>query len=276
MAWASVRFGRRLSRLMLYPIVAYFFLTSAKARASTRAFLRRVLAREPTIAGIYRVLFNFSTTIHDRIYFLKGRFDLFELEMHGAESLPAGGLLLLGAHVGSFEALRACARSFEQRKVAIAMYEENAQRLNAILAAIEPSASEGIIPLGRVDAMVQLGHRLENGEIVGMLADRSLGDEPVIRVPFLGREAPFPTGPMRIAAALRAQVVFMSAVYRGGNRYEIRFEPLADFSGEDGNGRARRAERVEAGVRAYAQRLEALARSAPDNWFNFFDFWAGP
>ena len=27
-------------------------------------------------------------------------------------------------------------------------------------------------------------------------------------------------------------------------------------------------------ITAYAQRLEHYAKSAPDNWFNFFDFWA--
>jgi len=26
----------------------------------------------------------------------------------------------------------------------------------------------------------------------------------------------------------------------------------------------------------YAQRLEHYARSAPDNWFNFFEFWKTP
>lgn len=27
-------------------------------------------------------------------------------------------------------------------------------------------------------------------------------------------------------------------------------------------------------VRRYAERLEHYVRKAPDNWFNFYDFWA--
>jgi predicted LPLAT superfamily acyltransferase len=68
-------------------------------------------------------------------------------------------------------------------------------------------------------------------------------------------------------------VFFMAGLYRGGNRYEIHFEPLVDFSVNEG--RATRDARVEAGVRAYAERLERFARRAPYDWFNFHDFW-GP
>ena len=273
MAWASVLAGRSVSRVLLYPTTAYYFLTSTRARCSSRAFLRRALGREPTLADVWRIFMAFSTTIHDRIFFLKGRFEDFQVEVRGAGIFDNAGTLLMGAHVGSFEALRACGRGLGGRRVAMAMYEDNARRLNAILAALEPSAALDIIPLGRVESMLQLESRLAAGDLVGMLADRSLGDEPAVRVAFLGEEARFPVGPMRIAAALRARVVFMAGLYRGGNRYEILFEPLADFSGLDTVDRAERRRLVENGVRAYASRLETLCRSAPDNWFNFHDFW---
>ena len=77
---------------------------------------------------------------------------------------------------------------------------------------------------------------------------------------------------MRMAAALRRPVFLMIGLYRGGNRYEIRFEPLADFSDGDRSGRD---EKVRAAIEAYVARLEHYCREAPDNWFNFHDFWAG-
>jgi predicted LPLAT superfamily acyltransferase len=77
---------------------------------------------------------------------------------------------------------------------------------------------------------------------------------------------------MRMAAALRARVFFMTALYRGGNRYEIRFEPLADFADVAGL-RGERDARVKDAVRRYAARLEHYARAAPQNWFNFYPFW---
>ena len=275
MAGLSLAVGRAPSRVLLRLIALYFFATGGAARRNVRVFLERARGRKPTLGEQFRVFFTFAATIHDRIYFLRGRFDLFALEVHGAELFDADGALLMGGHFGSFEVLRACGRQLGQRRVAMAMYEENARRLNAVLREISPEAGTDILTLGRPQAMLDLAARLDEGALVGMLADRTLGDEPAVRVPFLGTEAAFPTGPMRIAAALRRRVIFMAGIYRGGNRYEIRFEPLADFAGADTLSRAEREAAVRAAVVAYAERLERHAREATENWFNFHDFWAG-
>jgi predicted LPLAT superfamily acyltransferase len=132
-----------------------------------------------------------------------------------------------------------------------------------------------IVALGRADSMIELAQRLDEGALVGILADRTLGDEPALMIPFLGEPAPFPTGPMRMAAALRRRVIFMAGLYRGGNRYAIRFEEIADFADLEGLTRAAREQRVNEGVAAYAATLERHAREAPFNWFNFHDFWRG-
>lgn len=271
MAWYSLAVGRPVSRGLMHAIALYFFLSSPAARRHSRDYLRRVLGREPTFRERFRHLHTFSTMIHDRVFFIAGRIDAFDVEVHGADQLPAQGALLMGAHLGSFEALRAAGRQVGQRRVAMAMYEENARQLNGVLAAINPAALENIVPLGQIDSMLQLRERLDAGDLVGVLADRTLGDEPVVRIPFLGSPAPFPTGPMRMAAAMRQPVFLMVGLYRGGNRYEVRFEQIADFS-EKREGETREA-RVKEATARYVERVEHYTRAAPDNWFNFFDFW---
>jgi predicted LPLAT superfamily acyltransferase len=273
MAWVSLRAGRAPSRVLLRAIAAYFLLFGGAARAACAAFLERCHGRRATWRELYRTFLAFAATIHDRVYFLRDRFDLFEIEVHGAEHLGPRGAMLMGAHFGSFEALRACGRHLGRRAVAMAMFEGTARQLNGVLAAIAPQAAADIVPLGRVDSMLALQARLDAGALVGFLADRSLGEESTISIPFLGSPARFPTGPMRMAATLRQRVFFMAAIYRGGNRYEIRFEPLADFTSLEGASRAERGERVRDATVAYAARLERFAREAPDNWFNFHDFW---
>ena len=269
MAWLSLALGRRLSRLVLHGVVAYFFASSPASRAASREYLTRCLGRAPRFSERYAHFLAFATTVHDRLFFLKGRDDAFEMEVVGTELLPETGTLLFGAHLGSFEALRATGLRHGHRRVSMAMYEENARRLNAVLAAISPEMLRDIVPLGTVGSMIALNERLEAGDLVGVLADRTLGAEPVVRVPFLGEPAAFPTGPMRMAAALRRRVFLMVGLYRGGNRYEVRFEELADFTDA---GRDREAA-VHAAIEAYARRLEHYCRAAPYNWFNFFDFW---
>jgi predicted LPLAT superfamily acyltransferase len=67
-------------------------------------------------------------------------------------------------------------------------------------------------------------------------------------------------------------VVLAFGLYRGGNRYDLRFEPFSD--GETVPRPCRRAH-VASLIRRYAARLEDLARQFPYNWFNFYDYWEG-
>jgi hypothetical protein len=87
---------------------------------------------------------------------------------------------------------------------------------------------------------------------------------------FLGSPAAFPLGPLHMAAMLKRPVIFMTGLYRGGNRYDIHFEKLADFTQIE---RAERGAQVQAALARYVTLLEKHCRSAPYNWFNYFDFW---
>lgn len=275
MSWISLRLGRAPARLVLAGVSLYFLLFAPAAKAASRAYLRRALGREPRFTDLFRHFHSFATTIHDRAFLLNARFDLFRVEVHGEDvikaMLAAGrGAFLMGAHMGSFEVVRAIGRRQPGLRVAMVMYEENARKLNAALAAINPAAVQDIIPLGQLDSMLRVQACLDAGMALGVLGDRTLGGDPTLRVPFLGADAEFPVGPMRLAAMLKRPVLFMSGLYLGGNRYAIHFERLADFSAIE---RPERNAAVEAAIVAYAGCLERHCRAAPYNWFNFFDFW---
>lgn len=277
MTFLSLRLGRPGGRLFLHLIAAYFFTFAPTARRHARAYLRKVLGREPTAADRYRHILTFATTIHDRVYLLKERFDLFDITLDGEavvrEAMEAGqGAFLMGSHVGSFEIIRAIGRQQPGLRVAMAMYEDNARRLNAMLAAVNPNATTDVIALGHIDAMLKIQESLDRGTFVGVLGDRTLGNEASARVNFLGQPARFPIGAMRAAAVMRRPVIFMIGLYRGGNRYHIAFESLADFSAVESR---QREAAVQAAIERYAALLEKHIRSDPYNWFNFFDFWRG-
>lgn len=275
MVWLSLRCGRAASRVILHGIAIYFLLFAPSARRASRSFLRRALERQPRWADLYRHIFTFASTIHDRVFLLKNRFDLFDLDIRGEDFVHAtlrenSGVILLGAHFGSFEIIRALGERQPGLRIAMAMFEENARKIRTTMTALAPQLIDDIIPLGHVDTMLQIQNRLENGALVGLLADRSPHKEAMLEVDFLGAPAQFPLGPMRLAAVLRRKVVFMSGEYLGGNRYAIHFEPLADFSGVT---RADRQTALTAAIHNYARCLERHCRQQPYNWFNFFDFW---
>ncbi|MDP1766252.1 MAG: acyl-CoA synthetase [Methylotenera sp.] len=275
MSWISLRLGRRIARLVLHLIALYFVLFAPDSRRASLGYLPRVLGRPATWLDLYRHFFCFASTIHDRIYLINRRYDLFDIDIHGKENIhplidEGKGVLLMGAHLGSFEVMRAIGRQLPSVRVAMVMHEDNAQKINSMLAAINPEASMDIIPLGRIDSMLQVQERLDDGMLVGMLSDRTLGNEPMAQVNLLGATAALPTGPFRMAALLRRPVVFMVGLYMGDNRYQIHFETLADFSDTP---RGQRDQAVEIAIARYTELLNRYTRLAPYNWFNFFDYW---
>jgi predicted LPLAT superfamily acyltransferase len=275
MVWLSLTLGRPFGRLVLRGIALYFVLFSPTARRNGRAYLARALGRPATWMDGYRHVMSFASTVHDRVYLLNDRFDLFDIQFVGDDTVREAlerqpGALLLGAHLGSFEVLRAMAHAHAHAPVAMLMYEENARKINAILNAINPGAHQDVVALGHPDSMLKARDRLDAGCLVGLLADRSLANDSTAECMFLGAPARFPLGPWRMAAMLRRPVFFMAGLYLGGNRYRLHFELIADFSVIE---RTDREAAIEQAMQAYADRLGDFCRQAPYNWFNFFDFW---
>jgi predicted LPLAT superfamily acyltransferase len=280
MTWLSLKLGRSASRVVLYGIAGYFLAFAPAARRMSRRYLQRVLpaGSNPAEVGwvaLFRHFLAFASVVHDRVYLVNDRFDLFDIRIHNQALVEAvladgRGAFLIGAHLGSFEVLRAVGRRQPGLRIAMAMYEENARKINAALAAINPDAHQDIIALGHIDSMMRVHDLLAQGTVVGMLGDRSLGKDDTSDVDFLGAPAALPLGPFRMAAIMKRPVLFMTGLYRGGNRYDIHFETLADFSAVAPRGRSLA---VAAAMTNYAGLLERFCRAAPFNWFNFFDFW---
>ncbi|MCU4118815.1 acyl-CoA synthetase [Variovorax sp. N23] len=286
--WLALTCGRRLTRLILHPICLYFLLFAPTPRRHIKRYLFRAIGPRAGWADGYRLLHAFASTVLDRVYFLRGRMELFDVRISGqepveAEVMSGRGAFLLGAHVGSFEAMGACRQHSSDHgalRLAMLMFTDNAQRISSILETIAlPELRPHIIALGRPHSMLALRDWLDGGGLGGMLADRTLpGTEDMgqrssnLTLPFLGQPAVFSDGPFRLAALLRRKVFFMAALYAGGARYDVRFEPLVDFS-ERLADPAQREQRIRAAVEAYVARLEALCREHPYNWFNFHDFW---
>ncbi len=77
MVWMSLTFGRRLGRVVLHGIAAYFVVFAPKARRASRHYLERALGRHARWRDGYRHVLSFASTIHDRVYLLNDRFERF-------------------------------------------------------------------------------------------------------------------------------------------------------------------------------------------------------
>ncbi|MGQ0578713.1 MAG: LpxL/LpxP family acyltransferase [Betaproteobacteria bacterium] len=275
MVGLALLLGRPVGRMLLLPVCLYFLIFSVRAKAASRQYLRKVLGRPPRLADLFRHYYSFATVALDRMYLLRSHFDRFVIRVRGADVLAevrARGecCFLLGAHLGSFEALHAYGEE-NGIKTTMMMFEHGSRNMNALARAVHPGLERTVIGMGSLDSMMKLRDRLESGEWVGMLGDRGLFDGGHVVVPFFGAPAAFPTAPFRIAAMFGRPVVLMVALYRGGNHYDLHFERLLDAPKLE---RATRDATVRQWAELYAGRIEHYCRLAPYNWFNFYDFWA--
>ncbi len=273
--WVALTLGRPTARLLLYPICLYFLIFSSASFVASTKYLRKVLAREPGLADAFRHCHAFAATLLDRVFLFNDQYAQFDVHVHNEDILAdmtarGEGCVLLGAHLGNFEIIRALGRCNSGARINLVMYEENARKFNSVLGAINPSLGLQVIALGEINSMLKVETALNRGEIVGMLGDRTFQGEGTVACQFLGAQARFPSGPFRLAALLKRPMVLMFGLYRGDNRYDIYFERLVDTWQAP---RAARDLHLEQAMQRYVERLEHYCRDAPYNWYNFYDFW---
>jgi len=146
--------------------------------------------------------------------------------------------------------------------------------INALLSQLNPELNERVLHIGNspLDFALTLRSRVESGEMVAMMGDRIGLNDKTVTARFFGEKALFPAGPFLIAATLRCPVYLVFGIYREPNIYELSCMPFKDRIHLPRNDRMGALESI---VQEYADALEEKCRSAPDNWFNFFDFWGG-
>ncbi|HZF26487.1 MAG TPA: hypothetical protein VEZ88_09530 [Steroidobacteraceae bacterium] len=269
--------GRPLMRLLLWPIVLYFFLTGRDARRASRDYLRRVLEHEPRAQDILRHFHTFAVVFIDRVYLLSDREEKLQIDARVAEDAlrtirEKQGCLLLVAHFGSFEALRIKGTRRAEAPIRIVLDRQVGRMAMSLLERLNPVLAARIIDASRrgPGLMLDIKQAVEAGHIVGIMADRARADERSISVTFLGGSIRIPAGPWIIAGMLGVPVLLGFGIYRGGSQYECRlqlFEQRIDFP------RERREQVLQDCAQRFAARLEQQVREAPYNWFNFHDYW---
>jgi KDO2-lipid IV(A) lauroyltransferase len=180
------------------------------------------------------------------------------------------GVLLLTAHLGNWEV---GGLMLAQVRLPIHVVlvpdifpgvERGRRRLHGRAGVVEIPIDNGPAPT------LEVLRALEKNAIVAMQGDRDFNNTGVA-VPFLGREAYFPRGPLRIAMATEATVLpaFIIRVEDGRYRAVIE-EALTIERGGD------REAALRANLGRYVAILERYVRQHPEQWYCFYPFWDDP
>jgi len=286
-AWSLRTLGLWPARRVVDLVVLYFFLTGGSARRASLDYLRRVrafpggserLGRGPSWWHSWLHFRTFGQMGLDRVAIWSGLQSRFEVDFPHQQLLldldaSGRGALLLGAHLGSFDVLRALATR-RGRRVRFLMFQHVTPKMNALLRSMDPDLESHVIQLDRDDptAVLELQKHIESGTWIAILADRKelASERRVGRASLLGHPVELPQSPLLLAALLGCPVYFVYGLRTGSRSYEVVAERLAERITID---RRHRERDLQTWLERYAAHLESMCLRAPLQWFNFYEFW---
>ncbi len=274
--------GKLLFKILLAPVITFYFFIDGRARRSVFDYFQILHSfdskmPQANLKNAYRLFWEFGVILIDKFSVWMGRIDRENVTIHDDELIDQQlqrkqGAILLLSHIGNFEICHALSRSHVGVKLTVLVHTRNAQKFNELLHQFVDHSNIELLQVSElgINNAILLSERVANGEFLAIAGDRvPLNSDSTIDVDFLGKVAAFPAGPFILASALAAPVIMLNCI-RLEDGYHIHFDKLTDGA------RVRRQERqsyLQTLVQTYASQLQRYVTKAPFQWFNFYDFW---
>lgn len=277
-------FGRRGFRVLLFPVIGYFFLFRREARLASQEYLRQVSPylddEQRARLSSFRHFMMFGEILLDKLLVWIGRITRDHVVFATPETITEiegnrkGGIIVV-SHLGNFEVCSALANQLPDMRLTILVYTRHAVKFNSLMRRYTGDVKVEIMQVTDVSPATSmlLADRIGAGEYVVIAGDRTpvTGHQRVSRARFFGRDAPLPQGAFILAGLLQCPVYLLFCLKQEG-RYHVYIEAFRrrlEFGV-----RAARTQTLQEAVQAYAQRLEQYCLLAPLQWFNFFPYWS--
>jgi predicted LPLAT superfamily acyltransferase len=240
------------------------------------------LPKRPGAGDVFRHLLTFAYASLDKLSAWTGGIRVADVDgvndgLFDAAKKTGRGAMVISAHVGNIEAIRAIATINQRFRINVLVHTLHAESFNRVIEKYSPESPVRLAQVTQIDVGVamRLSEAVNRGEWLVIMGDRVAvkdGEEKAVPVDFLGSPVHQPMGPYVLAAALQCPVYTLFCV-RKGKRFRVRFELLADPVQLP---RKDRETAIQAYASTFAQRLEAIVAEAPFQWFNFYDYWGAP
>ncbi len=261
-------------------IVAFYYFLFDPNRKIVFNYFREIHGYSNSKArkAVYKNFYIFGQTLIDKVAMLSGLKENFTIDHEGHEHLQhvrdlKKGSILLSAHIGNWEIAGNLLKILDQ-KFNILMYDNEMEKMKNYMEEIQKKKSFKIIPIkdGDMSHLVELHKAFSDNEWVVMHGDRYRPGSPTIEKMFLGKKAKFPLGPFIMAAKFGVPVTIVFAVKESNTHYHFFAKKTIEVK------RARTEVDVKATVAEISDRyvaaVEEMTRKYPEQWFNFYDFWA--
>ncbi len=169
-------------------------------------------------------------------------------------------LVILTGHTGNFE-LAGYFVSPHGKKMQVLLYSgEKEVVLHNRAKFFAENGINILFALSDMNYLFEINNTLNNGQVLGLFADRVFGSAKTLTVPLLGKETQLPQGPFKVALLHEAHRCAMFAMKTGRYEYTIVTTPL-------------QGKTPQALAEEYAQAVGDVVKRYPHQWYNYFNFW---
>lgn len=259
-------------------MVLYYTLCRPSVRARSYPYLsRRFPGRSPLrrMVDCYLLNLGIGRVLVDRaVLGILGPGSL-KISMSRLPELKAllaegRGLLLVTAHVGSWQLAMNCLGNLETG-VSLLMHREAGDLDRQFFEHRDGKAPFRIIdPAGFLGGTLEMLQSLKEREVVSLMGDRVMGGESgTVQVDFLGAPIEVPFSPYKLASATGAPIA-VGFPLRLKTGYGLHIARVIRVP--EGLGRSAAAYRPYA--EEFARALEEFVEQYPYQFFNFYDMWS--
>ncbi len=255
---------------MLYFIVPYFYIFAPKARRGLNEYYRYQNEKVNWFGRqslIVKHLYRFAQVLVDQVYQALFSKLVFNITYREGEVLKTftekTSQILIFSHFGGWglTAQGFSRKSFE-RTIYLIRYRSSKISTESV---VKESSSEKIkILYFEPGEPIYMGiHEvLSAGNDMALMGDRPF-DNNFELVPFLGRLAPFPSTPFRLAKTYQLPLSLVLGFKENGRDYCL-ISRTINSKDQD----------VYGAISLYVEMLEKAVRAYPKQWFNHYSFWS--
>lgn len=274
--------GKFLVYPILYIIVFFVYLFNKNARLYSKTYLdllsKNCHDNKVKKYSCYKHLFRFCESVLQKLLAWNNEIKIEEIvsvdnaleRMRQAATREKGGVLI-SAHVGNIEMMRAFNTKLVDKKIHVLLLTSNSKKFFNVINSLDNNSSIGIIAVDEITPAVsmELEEYVNRGDWVCIMADRVLqNDTRSIEVDFLGEKANFPQGPWILAHLLKAPIytVYITDVK---GKYHLYYNDWGEIT----LNRKTRNEDIAKYVNKFTNEIALVLENSPYDWFNIYDFW---
>ncbi len=260
-------FGIQSAYIFLTFVAIHFIPFAPKATYAIWQYNRKI-QKYGVLQSIWKLFIHyyiFGQTIIDRVAINNGLVGKYHFEFENYDKflkvLDSGSAVIISAHIGCW-GIGTTHYGDYAKDMNVVMYDAEYEKIKTTLES-QDSAYK-VIPVneGGIESLLRIKAALDAKQYVCFQGDRYVSKLSTTKQRFMQYDALFPIGPTLLASKFKQVTVIYFAMRERGKKYRFKFLVIDKPSTQQ--------ELMD----AYITELEKTLKQYPQQWFNFYNFWA--